>query len=152
MDLYLRKSDQGQLGPEIYRVILKDEDGDEVEIGSISVQHSAGAEYYWKWAIDTVIQSGVPYYSNWCSPSPLPLEGERRTANLAPGPSGAFCIRRSDCRRGQFKHHKIFAKAYGPAGANAVLAREVGRSISEDYRPATAPVRCLNWKTTRVCI
>jgi hypothetical protein len=54
MDLYLRKSDQGQLGPEIYRVILKD-DGDEVEIGSISVQHSAGAAYYWKWAIDTVI-------------------------------------------------------------------------------------------------
>ena len=44
MDLYLRKSDQGQLGPEIYRVILKDDDGDEVEIGSISVQHSAGAE------------------------------------------------------------------------------------------------------------
>ena len=39
MDLYLRKSDQGQLGPEIYRVILKD-DGDEVEIGSISVQHA----------------------------------------------------------------------------------------------------------------
>ena len=54
MDLYLRKSDDGQLGPEIYRVILKD-DGDEVEIGSISVQHSAGAESYWKWAIDTVI-------------------------------------------------------------------------------------------------
>jgi len=54
MDLYLRKSDQGQLDPEIYRVILKD-DGDEVEIGSISVQHSAGAESYWKWAIDTVI-------------------------------------------------------------------------------------------------
>ena len=54
MDLYLRKSDHGQLAPEIYRVILKD-DGDEVEIGSISVQHSAGAEYYWKWAIDTVI-------------------------------------------------------------------------------------------------
>jgi hypothetical protein len=54
MDLYLRKSDDGQPGPEIYRVILK-EDGDEVEIGSISVQHSAGAEYYWKWAIDTMI-------------------------------------------------------------------------------------------------
>jgi hypothetical protein len=54
MDLYLRKSDQGQLGPEIYCVILKD-DGDEVEIGSISVQHSAGAAYYWNWAIDTVI-------------------------------------------------------------------------------------------------
>ena len=28
---------------------------DEVEIGSISVQHSAGAQSYWKWAIDTVI-------------------------------------------------------------------------------------------------
>jgi hypothetical protein len=55
MDLYLRKSDRGQLGPEIYRVVLKDDDGDEVEIGSISVQHSAGAAYYWKWAIDTVI-------------------------------------------------------------------------------------------------
>jgi hypothetical protein len=40
--------------PEIYRVILKD-DGDEVEIGSISVKHSAGATYYWSWAIDTVI-------------------------------------------------------------------------------------------------
>jgi hypothetical protein len=40
MDLYLRKSDDGQLGPEIYRVVLKD-DGDEVEIGSISVKHSA---------------------------------------------------------------------------------------------------------------
>ena len=39
MDLYLRKSDQGQLGPEIYRVILKD-DGDEVEIGSISLQRT----------------------------------------------------------------------------------------------------------------
>ena len=55
MDLNLRKSSQEQLGPEIYRVILKDDDGDEVEIGSISVQHSAGAEHYWSWAIDTVI-------------------------------------------------------------------------------------------------
>ena len=54
MDLYLRKSDQGQLGPEIYPVVLKD-DGDEVEIGSISVKHSASAAYYWSWAIDTVI-------------------------------------------------------------------------------------------------
>ena len=44
MDLYLSKSDDGQMGPEIYRVILKDDDGGEVEIGSISVQHSAGAE------------------------------------------------------------------------------------------------------------
>ena len=54
MDLYLRKSEHGQQSPDIYRVILKD-DGDEVEIGSISVQHSAGAQYHWKWAIDTVI-------------------------------------------------------------------------------------------------
>ena len=45
-----------QQSPDIYRVILKD-DGDEVEIGSISVQHSAGAEYYWKWAIDTTHQT-----------------------------------------------------------------------------------------------
>jgi hypothetical protein len=37
-----------------YRVILKSE-GDEIEIGSISIQHSAGAQFYWKWAIDTVI-------------------------------------------------------------------------------------------------
>ena len=42
MDLYLRKSDRGQLAPEIYRVILKD-DGDEVEIGSISLQHSGAS-------------------------------------------------------------------------------------------------------------
>ena len=54
MDLYLRKVIHNQSAPEIYRVIMKD-DGDEVEIGSISVQHSAGAAYYWKWAIDTVI-------------------------------------------------------------------------------------------------
>src|SRR6516165_4143793 len=54
MDLYLRKSEHGQESPDIYRVILKD-DGDEVEIGLISIQHSANAEYFWKWAIDTVI-------------------------------------------------------------------------------------------------
>jgi hypothetical protein len=54
VDLYLRKSEHGQQSPDIYRVILKD-DGDAVEIGSISVQHSASAQYYWKWAIDAVI-------------------------------------------------------------------------------------------------
>ena len=54
MDLYLRKVEHGRQSPEDYRVILKD-DGDEVEIGSISIQHSASAQYYWKWAIDTVI-------------------------------------------------------------------------------------------------
>ena len=54
MDLYLRKVIHNQSAPDGYRVILKD-DGDKVEIGSISVQHSAGAENYWSWAIDTVI-------------------------------------------------------------------------------------------------
>ena len=51
MDLYLRKVEHGQLPPEAYRVILKS-DGDEIELGSISNQHAAGAQYYWKWAID----------------------------------------------------------------------------------------------------
>jgi hypothetical protein len=54
MDLYLRKVEHGQHAPDGYRVILKS-DGDETEIGSISIQHAAGAQYYWKWAIDTVI-------------------------------------------------------------------------------------------------
>jgi hypothetical protein len=54
MDLYLRKSDHGQQAPDMYRVILKS-DGDEAEIGSISIRHSAGAQYHWKWAIDTVV-------------------------------------------------------------------------------------------------
>ena len=54
MDLYLRKVEHGRQSPEGYRVILKD-DGDEVEIGSIGIQHSASAQFYWKWAIDTVI-------------------------------------------------------------------------------------------------
>ena len=54
MDLYLRKSEHGLQSPDIYRAILKD-DGDEVEIGSIGIQHSASAQFYWKWAIDTVI-------------------------------------------------------------------------------------------------
>ena len=52
MDLYLRKVIYNQSDPDGYRVILKD-DGDKVEIGSISVQHSAGGS--WSWAIDTVI-------------------------------------------------------------------------------------------------
>jgi len=42
MDLYLRKVIHNQSAPDGYRVILKD-DGDKVEIGSISVQHSAGS-------------------------------------------------------------------------------------------------------------
>ena len=35
-------------------MILKCEDG-EFEIGSISIQHAAGASYFWAWGIDTVI-------------------------------------------------------------------------------------------------
>ena len=54
MDLYLRKSDQGQLGPEIYPVVLKD-DGDEVEIGSISVKHSASPAYFSSPALAMII-------------------------------------------------------------------------------------------------
>src|SRR6516164_1083767 len=65
MDLYLRKSEHGQRSPDIYRVILKD-DGDEVEIGSISIQHSASAQYYWKWAIDTVIPMRASETSGRC--------------------------------------------------------------------------------------
>ena len=53
MDLYLRKVIHPQAG-ENCRVILKDEDG-EFEIGSIGIQHAAGASYFWAWAIDTVI-------------------------------------------------------------------------------------------------
>src|ERR1700741_320201 len=37
-----------------YRVILKD-DGLELEIGSIGIQHGSGATEGWVWAIDTVI-------------------------------------------------------------------------------------------------
>ena len=54
MDLYLRKVIHNQADPDGYRVILKNEDG-ETEIGSISIQHGAGAQYFWLWAIDTVI-------------------------------------------------------------------------------------------------
>jgi hypothetical protein len=54
MDLYLRKVIHNQAAPDGYRVVLKNEYG-ETEIGSIGLQHCAGAQYFWKWAIDTVI-------------------------------------------------------------------------------------------------
>lgn len=54
MDLYLRKVIHDQLAPDSYRVILKDDAG-ETEIGSIGIRHAAAADYYWGWAIDTVI-------------------------------------------------------------------------------------------------
>jgi hypothetical protein len=51
-DLYLRKARDAY--PESYRVVLKD-DGVEIEIGSIGVQHGRGATAGWVWGIDTVI-------------------------------------------------------------------------------------------------
>ena len=53
MDLYLRKVVHAQ-ARDNYRVILKD-DGQEIEIGSIGIQHAAGAHTFWQWAIDTVL-------------------------------------------------------------------------------------------------
>jgi hypothetical protein len=35
-------------------VVLKN-DGLEVEVGSISIQHEAGGQYLWYWAVDSVI-------------------------------------------------------------------------------------------------
>lgn len=53
MDLYLRKVIHPQ-ARDNYRVLLKTED-DELEIGSIGIKFAAGADYFWAWAIDTVI-------------------------------------------------------------------------------------------------
>jgi hypothetical protein len=53
MDLYLREVVHPQ-AHDNFRVILKD-DGLEVEIGSIGIQHGSGATETWVWAIDTVI-------------------------------------------------------------------------------------------------
>jgi hypothetical protein len=53
MDLYLRKVIHPQ-AVENYRVILRD-GGEEIEVGSIGVQHAAGARSFWKWGIDTVV-------------------------------------------------------------------------------------------------
>jgi hypothetical protein len=53
MDLYLRRVIHLQ-AHDNYRVILKD-GGDEIEIGSIGIQHAAGARSFWRWAIDTVV-------------------------------------------------------------------------------------------------
>jgi len=54
MDLYLRKVIHPQ-AQENYRVILKDDDCQEIEIGSIGIQHAAGGRTLWRWAIDTVL-------------------------------------------------------------------------------------------------
>ena len=47
MNLYLRKIIHPQ-AHDNYRVILKRDDG-EFEIGSIGVEHSVGAVYFWAW-------------------------------------------------------------------------------------------------------
>lgn len=52
-DLYLRKVRHHQ-APDNYRVILKI-DGDEIEVGSIGLQHFTSADTRWVWGIDTVI-------------------------------------------------------------------------------------------------
>jgi hypothetical protein len=54
MDLHLRKVLHPQAGDN-YRVLLKGDDGVEVEVGSIGIQHGSGATENWVWAIDTVI-------------------------------------------------------------------------------------------------
>jgi len=48
MDLYLHKVIHPQ-APENYRVILKDDDCQEIEIGSIGIQHAARAYTFWQW-------------------------------------------------------------------------------------------------------
>ena len=53
MNLFLRKVIHPQ-ATDNYRVILKD-GGEEIEIGSIGVQHASGARTFWRWAIDTVV-------------------------------------------------------------------------------------------------
>jgi hypothetical protein len=60
MNLYLRKVVHPQ-AHENYRVILKRE-GDEVEIGSIGIQHVAA----WRWGIDTVVPMRVPETQGKC--------------------------------------------------------------------------------------
>jgi hypothetical protein len=53
MDLYLRKV-RHPAATDNYRVVLK-LDGDQIEIGSIGVQHGTASATVWKWGIDTVI-------------------------------------------------------------------------------------------------
>jgi hypothetical protein len=53
MDLHLRKVLHPQ-AVDNYRVLLND-DGLEVEVGSIGIQHGSGGTEHWTWAIDTVI-------------------------------------------------------------------------------------------------
>jgi hypothetical protein len=64
MDLYLRKIIHAQ-ARDNYRVILKD-DGDEIEIDSIGIQHGTGATSFWSWGID--IGLGWPHLLPVTSP------------------------------------------------------------------------------------
>lgn len=54
MNLVLRKVIHPQ-ARDNYRVILKDHDGIEIEIGSIGIQHGSGGSVFWAWGIDTVV-------------------------------------------------------------------------------------------------
>lgn len=52
-DLYLRRIEHPQ-ARDNYRVILKLGD-EEIEIGSIGIQDTTGAQWVWHWGFDTVI-------------------------------------------------------------------------------------------------
>jgi hypothetical protein len=53
--LYLRKVIHSQ-AIDNYRVILKN-DGLEIEVGSIGIQHGSGGTEHWVWAINNVVPS-----------------------------------------------------------------------------------------------
>jgi len=53
MDLYLRRVIHPQ-AHDNYRVIMKDGD-EEIEIGSIGIQHAAGSRLFWAWGLDAVV-------------------------------------------------------------------------------------------------
>ena len=53
MDLYLRKVNHPQ-ARDSFRVVIKD-DGDEIEVGSIGIQHGVGTTSSWTWGVDCVV-------------------------------------------------------------------------------------------------
>jgi hypothetical protein len=57
MDLYLRKI-RHPTATDNCRVVLK-LDGDEIELGSIGVQHKIEGSTVWAWGIDTVVQRNL---------------------------------------------------------------------------------------------
>jgi hypothetical protein len=76
-------------------------------------------------------KSGVPHYRTGARPLLLRVASTRTSIVLgqpSPRSSGAFCIPRSGCRARSknSQGHKNFARAYGPASANGVLAPGAG--------------------------